>query len=350
MAPKFDISPEKEATMSQFFKRQFFGKTKEISRQDVDLKGKTAIITGSNTGLGLETARQLLDLGLSKLIMAVRSVPKAETARESLLEGRSPGSCDIEIWSLDLSSYQSVTEFAERAKTLQRLDIAILNAALYKIKEEFNPYTGFDEDVQVNYLSNALLMILLLPALQRGSGAAGSPAGRLVLVSSDAACWVKFAERASRPTILGAFKQPTPGWAMQERYGTSKLLGQFFFRELTARVPASAATLDAANPGFCYGSELPREGNGSWAGLAVRLYARLVGKSPGLGARCIVHAAVSFDRGTVHGQYLEDGVVRPMAPLLYKPEGDAIAKQLWEETLSELEFAGVRDIIQRMSN
>ncbi|KAK8070918.1 NAD(P)-binding protein [Apiospora hydei] len=333
MAPQFDISPDKEASMSQFFKRQFFGKTKEITRQDVDLRGKTAIITGSNTGLGLETARQLLDLGLSKLIMAVRSVPKAETAREFLLEGRPPGSCDIEIWSLDLSSYQSVTEFAERAKTLQRLDIAILNAALYKIKEEFNPATGFDEDVQVNYLSNALLMILLLPVLQRA--AAGGPRA--------------FAERASKPTILGAFKRPTPGWAMQERYGTSKLLGQFFFRELAGRVPGSAATLDAANPGFCYGSELPREGNGSWAGLAVRVYARLVGKSPGLGARCIVHAAVSFDRETVHGQYLEDGVIRPMAPLLYKPEGDAIGKQLWEETLSELEFAGVRNIIQRMS-
>ncbi|KAK7946575.1 NAD(P)-binding protein [Apiospora aurea] len=309
MAPQFDISPDKEASMSQFFKRQFFGKTKEITRQDVDLRGKTAIITGSNTGLGLETARQLLDLGLSKLIMAVRSVPKAETARESLLEGRPPGSCEIEIWSLDLSSYQSVTEFAERAKTLQRLDIAILNAALYKITEEFNPATGFDEDVQVNYLSNALLMILLLPVLQRA--ATGGPPGRLVLVSSDAACWVKFAERASKPTILGAFKRPTPGWAMQERYGTSKLLGQFFFRELAARVPGTAATLDAANPGFCYGSELPREGNGSWAGLAVRVYARLVGKSPGLGARCIVHAAVSFDRETVHGQYLEDGVIRP---------------------------------------
>ncbi|KAK8073811.1 Phosphatidylinositol 3-kinase- root isoform [Apiospora phragmitis] len=77
----------------------------------------------------MPTARQLLDLGLSKL-MAVRSVPEAETARESLLEGRSPGSSDIEIWYLDLSSYQAIAKFAERAKTLQRLDIAILDAAL----------------------------------------------------------------------------------------------------------------------------------------------------------------------------------------------------------------------------
>lgn len=94
--------------MSQFFYRQLFGQTKEITRIDVNLRGKTAIVADSNTGLGLETTQQLLDLGLSKLIMAARNMPKAEAARKSLLEGHPPSSCHIEIWRLDLSSYCSV--------------------------------------------------------------------------------------------------------------------------------------------------------------------------------------------------------------------------------------------------
>ncbi|RYP45208.1 hypothetical protein DL768_008401 [Monosporascus sp. mg162] len=307
MTPQFDISPEQEAKLSQYFYRQFFLKTPALTRHDVDLGGKTAMVTGSNTGLGLEAAGQLLDLGLSKLIMAVRNVRKAEDARGQLMEKLAPNSCQIEIWPLDLSSYDSVMELAERAKGLERLDIAVLNAAVYRIKEDFNPSTGFDEDIQVNYLSNALLMVKLLPILKEKANPRHP--GRLVLVSSDAACWVRFSEKTSRP-ILAAFKQKSKDWGMQERYGTSKLLGQFFLTELARRVPASAVTIVAVNPGFCYGSELAREGNGKLAGFLVRVVTRVIGKPLYMGARSIVHAAAGFDQ-EIHGQYVEDGLIRP---------------------------------------
>ncbi|KAH0371406.1 hypothetical protein KCU65_g1864, partial [Aureobasidium melanogenum] len=62
---KFDITPEKEASTRQYLYRQFFVTPPLVSPQEVDLMGKTAIITGSNVGLGLECARQLLDLKLT---------------------------------------------------------------------------------------------------------------------------------------------------------------------------------------------------------------------------------------------------------------------------------------------
>lgn len=80
----FDITPEKEASKLQFLRRQFFGAPPEVSRHDVDLSGKTAIITGDNSGIGLECARQLLDVGLSKLIVAVRDEVKGDAARKTL--------------------------------------------------------------------------------------------------------------------------------------------------------------------------------------------------------------------------------------------------------------------------
>ncbi|KAL7812781.1 putative short-chain dehydrogenase [Trichoderma gracile] len=342
--PQFSITPEKEASRSQWFYRQLLAKTPPLA-QDVNLSGKVAIVTGSNSGLGLETARQLLRLGLSKLILAVRSEPKGEAARKELLADTGVAPEEIEVWNLDLSSYNSIAKFAERAKALDRLDIAILNAGLFQAKETFNPTTGYEQCVQINYLSSMLLMTLLLGALKPKPGA---PPGRLVLVSSDTAGWVNFKERDARP-ILPIFKKKAEKWDMQERYGVSKLLGQFYLTELAKRVPASVVTIDAVNPGFCYGTALTRDGDGTLTGALVNGFRRIVGKPSSIGALSIVHAAVSFGEDA-HGQYTEDGEIRPMAPIIYKPEAQEIGKQLWDETMAELSFAHLEEAIQEVVN
>lgn len=304
--PHFSISPEKQASRSQFFHRQLFGKTPPLAKENGSLSGKTAIVTGSNSGLGLETARQLLGLGLDKLILAVRSETKGEAARKELLARQDTGSCEIEVWNLDMSSYDSITQFANKARSLDRLDIAILNAGVFQAKEVFNSSTGYEECVQINYFASALLMTLLLSALKAKPGA---HPGRLVLVSSDTAGWAEFKEQTSRP-ILAAFKEKAEKWNMQERYGTSKLLGQFYLTELAKKVPASVVTIDAVNPGFCYGTALTRGGDGTLMGMIVNGVRRIIGKSSAVGALSIVHAAVNFGE-EVHGQYVEDGEIRP---------------------------------------
>jgi NAD(P)-dependent dehydrogenase (short-subunit alcohol dehydrogenase family) len=305
-SPQFSITPEKEASRFQFFYRQLLGKTPSLTKENVNLSGKTVIVTGSNSGLGLETARQLLGLGLSRLIMAVRSESKGEAARKELLAEQNPVSAEIEIWNLDMSSYDSITQFVDRAKALDRLDIAILNAGLFAVDEAFSPTTGYEQCIQINYFSNILLMTLLLGALKTEPG---TPPGRLVLVSSDMAAWAQFNERKSRP-ILATFKEKAGNWDMPERYGTSKLLGQFYLTELAKRVPASAVTIDSVNPGFCYGTALTRGGDGTITGSIVNGVRRIIGKSSTAGALSIVHAAVSFGE-EVHGQYVEDGEIRP---------------------------------------
>ncbi|EGR47001.1 uncharacterized protein TRIREDRAFT_40808, partial [Trichoderma reesei QM6a] len=327
-----------EASRSQWLYRQLLGKTLPLA-QDVTLSGKVAIVTGSNSGLGLETARQLLRLGLSKLILAVRSESKGEAARKELLADTGAAPEEVAVWNLDLSSYESITQFAEKAKALDRLDIAILNAGLFQAKETFNPNTGYEQCVQINYLSSMLLMTLLLDALKPKSGA--SP-GRLVLVSSDTAAWVEFKERELRP-ILSNFKKKSEKWDMQERYGVSKLLGQFYLTELAKRVPASIVTIDAVNPGFCYGTALTRDGDGTLTGALINGFRRIVGKPSSVGALSIVHAAVSFGQDA-HGQYTEDGEIRPMAPIIYQPEAQEIGKQLWDETMAELSFAHLEKV------
>ncbi|KAM0411040.1 hypothetical protein ACHAPD_010864 [Fusarium lateritium] len=130
--------------------------------------GKTAIVTGSSSGVGLETSRQLLDLGLSKLYLAVRNEKKGAAAVQDLTQGWNPPLKEgvIEIWKLDLDFYDSIMAFAERAKSLPRLGIVLLNAGLCPAKRVLNEQTKHDEVIQVNYLSNALLALILLPAIK----------------------------------------------------------------------------------------------------------------------------------------------------------------------------------------
>lgn len=307
MSRPFDISPEKEASTSQYLYRQLFVTPPVLSKSEFSLTGKTAIVTGSNIGLGLECARQLLDLGLSKLILAVRDESKGETARKQLSTGRSLAADAIEVWKLDLSSYDSIVKFAERANTLNCLDIAVLNAGVYKVNLTFSPATGFEEDVQVNYLSTALLTILLLPIL-KAKKSSPTP-GRITIVSSDTAAWAKFAEKTADP-LLPAFKATPSKWDMQERYSTSKLLGQLFLFELAKHVHPSVATINCANPGFCFGSGLQRDGAGTLLGFVVGLVTRIIGRPCNVGARPLTAAAVKFG-DEVHGQYVEDNMIRP---------------------------------------
>ncbi|KAK3374749.1 hypothetical protein B0H63DRAFT_502881 [Podospora didyma] len=343
MSTAFDITPERRASQLHFYYRQLFVTPPPVSPHDADLGGKTAVVTGSNGGLGLETARQLLDLG-ANVILAVRDEEKGKLARLDLAKGRDLSPESIQVWKLDLSSYESIIAFAERAKDLEHLDIAILNAGVFKVEEAFNSVTGFEESMQINYLSTMLLTILLLSIIKDKK--IGSGPGHICIVGSEAAAWAKFEQRTSNP-LLPAFKQKSAKWEIGEAYKTSKLLGQLFLTELVKHVSASVVTISNVSPGFCAGSEIGREITGLIA-LLFKIQYILLARTSAVGARSMVHAVTTL-ADKAHGQYIEDAKIQPMAVVVYKPEGLRLAKQLYEETLDELSFVGIRDIIEEIS-
>ncbi|KAF2258789.1 NAD(P)-binding protein [Lojkania enalia] len=344
MSPIFTISPERRASKLHFFYRQLFVTPPPVLPSQKDLTGKVAIVTGANSGLGLETARQLLGLGC-KVILAVRDEKKGEMAREDLARSQKLASAGmIEVWKLDLSSYSSILAFVEQVKGLDRLDMAILNAGLWKVTESFSP-TGYEETIQVNYLSNVLLTLLLLPIIRDKK--VGNEAGHIVVVNSDVASWAKFEERTSKP-LLPVFKQKMMKWNDAERYGTSKLLGQIFLSELAKRVPSSAVTISFANCGLCRGSSLSRQFTGIARHILDVIYG-LIGRKCDVGARTFVHAVTTLGQET-HGQYIEDAKVQPMAPLAYASHHNHVAKTLYEETVRELSFAGVQGIVDEFAS
>lgn len=129
--------------------------------------GKTIIVTGSNTGLGLESARHFVRLGATKVVLVVRSLERGQVAAESIANATGRSGV-VDVWELDLASYASVKALAARAAVeLERLDVVVANAAIST--REFREAEDNEETVTVSLVSTMLLGLLLLPKLRETS-------------------------------------------------------------------------------------------------------------------------------------------------------------------------------------
>lgn len=196
-------------------------------------KGRIAIVTGANVGLGYETALALAEKGCT-VILACRNIEKAEAAKTAIV-ARHPGAA-VECMRLDLSSLKSVRAFAVAfARRHKKLDLLINNAGIM-----MPPFTlsedGFESQLAANYLGHFALTGLLLPLLVK------TPRARVVSLSSLAHKWsgIRFDDVN--------FKK---GYNERAAYGQSKLACLMFAYELQRRfAKAKCDTLSvAAHPG-----------------------------------------------------------------------------------------------------
>ena len=265
----------------------------------IDLTGRVAIITGGSSGLGLGAARHLLALGLSHVILAVRSAERGKDAAAELQ--KSYPKAKVDVWALEMESYESIQRFAEKCQSdLSRLDMAILNAGISEQDFKTISSTGHEKTMQINYQSTMLLAILLLPVLKSKSPP-GTP-GRLTVVNSATSSFFPFKNRNERP-LLASFDgaaNNTP-YNGGERYGISKLLGQVFLDRLAEQVSPEHVTINMVEPGLTKGTSLFRNLHGI-AKIAFGIFSTL-GRSVDQGALTYVDAAVV--KGTdSHGCYI----------------------------------------------
>ncbi len=104
------------------------------------------IVTGANVGLGLEAARHLTRLDAAKVILACRSIEKAEAAKKSIEETTQRRGV-VEVWQVDLSSYESVKQFARRVEGLERLDAIIESAAI--ATQKYSVFEGNESTLSI---------------------------------------------------------------------------------------------------------------------------------------------------------------------------------------------------------
>jgi NAD(P)-dependent dehydrogenase (short-subunit alcohol dehydrogenase family) len=294
------MGPPKAGPGRLFIRAQFCTKPQHAP-PGTDLTGRVAIVTGASAGLGFHVCRHLLSLNLTRLIMAVRTPSKGESAAAKL-RAEHP-SARVDVWALEMTSYDSIRSFVRRVESdLPRLDIAILNAGVVAAKFGLVPSTGHETTIQVNYISTALLSILLLPTLKSKSPP-GSP-GRLTIVGSGVAYWSKLPNRDKVPFLSSFDDEKITPWDTLERYPASKLLLHMFLVKLAGHVAAQDVVVNVVDPGYCKGSELHREADGLMDWILSGSKA-ITGRKPEDGAWTYVDAAVVKGPDS-HGCFLSD--------------------------------------------
>jgi NAD(P)-dependent dehydrogenase (short-subunit alcohol dehydrogenase family) len=218
--------------------------TRHWTTSDIpDQSGRVAVVTGSNTGLGLATAEALAGAG-AEVVMAVRNLDKGAAARTQILEQHPDAT--IHIQSLDLASLESVRAAAdELLARYDRLDLLINNAGLMYAKWQTTA-DGFELQMGVNHLGHFALTSSLLDRLM------ATPDSRIVNVSSVAH---KIRSTLDPTTMMSGEK-----YDRTAAYGRSKLANLLFTYELQRRLDAAESTTAAlaAHPGVS-ATELGRE-------------------------------------------------------------------------------------------
>jgi NAD(P)-dependent dehydrogenase (short-subunit alcohol dehydrogenase family) len=308
----------------------------ELPISTADVSNQTLIVVGANVGLGNEAAVHLAQLKPKSLLITSRDETKCELSKADV-ETRS-GMTGIESLLLELSSFDSVRSFVDNFEAKgYTANVLIANASLLTTKYAKTP-DGYETTFQVNYLSTALLSILMLPHLIK----TGTPerASRLVIVSSMAHYAADSPKGADKwPSIIGTINDEAycTSSVMKNRYRLSKLLQVMFIRELSSRLPTpTLVAVSAVNPGFCH-SRLAREVDSDpFLKFAKSVSKALLARATEVGSRTLVHAAIEPGERERHGHYLSSCEVTEESDYVLSVEGRQVSKRLWHETLKIL--------------
>lgn len=142
--------------------------------------GQTIIVTGSNTGLGLEAARHFVRLNAAKVILAVRSIKKGEDAKASIEQTTGKKNI-VEVWQLDMSNYESIKSFVMNCGSLDRIDVLLANAGV--LRNTFEAVEGTEISIAVNVIGTFLLILDMLPLLRKSRQKTGETP-RVTITSS----------------------------------------------------------------------------------------------------------------------------------------------------------------------
>jgi len=215
----------------------------------MDLQGKNCVVTGANTGIGLQVAVGLAARG-ANVILACRDQAKAEQARSYILDQVGGGSGSVDVLPLDLASLQSVDDFVDNLRQKhENISVLVNNAGYGGGGEGGMTKDGVELNYGVNFLAHYKLTLLLLPALYRQARAQGE-ASRVINLSS-AVHWLasyKTTENLDR-TVWRSTDRTNDGG----EYKRSKLFMLMLSRGLNRRLKTSGLAEDiissAVNPG-----------------------------------------------------------------------------------------------------
>jgi NAD(P)-dependent dehydrogenase (short-subunit alcohol dehydrogenase family) len=289
----------------------------DLPRQD----GRTVVVTGANSGLGLVTTRELARAG-ARVVMAVRSEEKGRRARDAVRAA--VPAADLTLKVVDLADLHSVREFAESfaASFPDEIDVLINNAGVMMPPRSLTPQ-GHESQFAANHLGHFALTGLLLPRIRRDGAA------RVVTVTSA----LHRGGRIDFDDLTGE-----RGYSPARFYSQSKFANVLFGLELERRLRAGGLPIRSvlAHPGYA-NTNLQKAGPSGITNLVLRLGNALFAQSAEQGALSQLYAATDPD--AEGGQFIGPDRMREYRghPSIVQPDpaaaDPALARRLW--TVSE---------------
>jgi NAD(P)-dependent dehydrogenase (short-subunit alcohol dehydrogenase family) len=278
----------------------------------MSMQGKVVVVTGSNVGIGLETAVGVAALGATT-VLACRNRAKADAAAREVTQRT--WNDDVHVVSLDLADLASVRKAAEEVLSRwDRVDVLVNNAGGTWSQRQLT-VQGLEYTFGVNHLGPFYLTNLLLERLR-----AGAPS-RVINVTS-------VGHHAARHGMRFEDLQSEKGYEAMEAYCRSKLANILFTRELAERLAGTGVTANAVHPGPVrsgFGMDGDLTG---FIGFGMRLV-RPFEISPRRGAKTSLHLATSPDVTTRTGMYW---VRSKPGHMSRNARNDEAAQRLWDES------------------
>jgi NAD(P)-dependent dehydrogenase (short-subunit alcohol dehydrogenase family) len=266
---------------------------------------RTAVVTGGNSGIGFETARELARRGW-RVIITGRDEAKLRAAAEAIGPAAS-------VQVADFASFAQVRALGAALNQEPRIDVLINNVGV-SLSRQQTSQDGNDMMLQVNHLSSFLLTNLLLAKLK-----ASAPA-RIVNVSSRM-------HRNARDLGFDDF-QFARSYGVGKAYARTKLYNVLFTRELARRLAGTGVTANALHPGMIQ-TEIGRDGDlRGIAALVWPLLQRWKGRPIEEASRMPVQLATAPELEGVTGKYFTTNLREAEPSAL--AQDDAAAKRLWE--------------------
>lgn len=258
--------------------------TAEEVTAGIDLTGKTALVTGSNSGIGFETMRVLALRG-AHVLAAARTLEKAQTACDSVEGNATP-------LVVELTDLPGLVSAADKVRALNKpLDMLICNAGIMELPE-LQQVNGVERQFFVNHVGHFVLVNQLLEQV------IAAPQGRIVNVSSGRATQAAPPEGIQFDNLSGE-----SGYDPQMAYGQSKLANVLFTLELAKRLQGTKATANALRPGVIptnLGRHMPR-----WKVIALETVGKLFTKTIPQGAATTCYVATHPSLAETNGYFFE---------------------------------------------
>ena len=276
-----------------------------------DMQGKTVVVTGGNSGIGLETGAALAAMG-ARVLLTARNADKGRAGVADIAQ-RCGGQAQVQLVVFDLADLSSVRRgAAEILEEAARIDVLVNNAGLV-LTERRETVDGYEATFAINHLGPFLLTNLLLDRVRESAPA------RIVNVASTA-------HSAARKGIPFDDLQSTHRYRGMRVYGESKLANILFTLELARRLSGYGVTANSLHPGTVrtgYGADGDATG---FLAFGIKIASPFF-LSPAKGARTSIYLASSPEVEGVSGEYFVK--CKPKQPRRPARDPEA-ARRLWE--------------------